>query len=98
MLQDFLSSCANASSSSPVTKAQPGAATGFKSLFASGVLTQKRLNQPAAIGGANDANAAAESNEDLDAPVIELIQEAGKVSKIVVTCTCCRRIELECEY
>ncbi len=97
MLQDFLSSCASASSSSPVTKAQPGAASGFKSLFASGVLTQKRLNQPAAITGANGSN---ESNEatDLDAPVIELIREEGKVSKIVVTCTCCRRIELECEY
>ena len=34
----------------------------------------------------------------LDAPQIELVQEEGKVRRIVVTCTCCEKIELECEY
>jgi hypothetical protein len=31
-------------------------------------------------------------------PQIELIQNRGKVERIIVTCTCCKRIELQCEY
>jgi len=31
-------------------------------------------------------------------PRIELIQNGGKVERIIVTCTCCNRIELQCQY
>jgi hypothetical protein len=31
-------------------------------------------------------------------PMIELVRNAGKVDRIIVTCTCCNRIELQCQY
>jgi hypothetical protein len=31
-------------------------------------------------------------------PQIELIENNGRVERIIVTCTCCNRIELECQY
>jgi hypothetical protein len=31
-------------------------------------------------------------------PQVELVQSGGKVDKIIVTCTCCNRIELKCQY
>ena len=30
-------------------------------------------------------------------PKIEVIEREGAVERIVITCTCCRRIELRCE-
>jgi hypothetical protein len=33
-----------------------------------------------------------------ETPEIEVIQENGKIRRIVVTCKCCERIELECDY
>jgi len=33
-----------------------------------------------------------------DSPQIELISLEGKIQRIVITCTCCKRIELECQY
>jgi hypothetical protein len=30
--------------------------------------------------------------------MIELVRNAGKVDRIIVTCTCCNRIELQCQY
>lgn len=34
-----------------------------------------------------------------DAPQVELITgPGGKIERIIVTCTCCERIELECKY
>lgn len=33
----------------------------------------------------------------LDAPQIELVQENGVVCRIIVTCRCCERIEIECQ-
>lgn len=33
-----------------------------------------------------------------DAPQIELVRRDGKIQRIIVTCTCCKRIELDCEY
>ncbi|HEX4666434.1 MAG TPA: hypothetical protein VH207_07535 [Chthoniobacterales bacterium] len=40
------------------------------------------------------ARSAAEQNE----PQIELVNREGSVERIVITCTCCQRIELQCEY
>lgn len=34
----------------------------------------------------------------LDAPQIEVIEENGRVTSIVVTCRCCERIEIACRY
>ena len=31
-------------------------------------------------------------------PQVELVQNGGKVERIIVTCTCCNRIELQCQY
>jgi hypothetical protein len=49
------------------------------------------------------ASAAAERAEpaptaDEMEPRVELVQTEGQIRRIVVTCACCRRIELECEY
>jgi hypothetical protein len=43
------------------------------------------------------APAAAEP-ERRAAPQVEVIEEEGRVRRIVVTCTCCEKIEIECEY
>jgi hypothetical protein len=34
----------------------------------------------------------------LDEPQVEIVEDGGKVRRIVVTCTCCEKIEIECEY
>lgn len=34
----------------------------------------------------------------LEAPTVELVTNAGRIEKVIVTCTCCRRIELDCSY
>ena len=39
-----------------------------------------------------------QAQEMHDTPQIELITEDGKIQRIVITCTCCKRIELECQY
>jgi hypothetical protein len=31
-------------------------------------------------------------------PQVELVQNGSKVERIIVTCTCCKRIELQCQY
>ena len=31
-------------------------------------------------------------------PRVELVQNDGKVERIIVTCSCCNRIELQCKY
>jgi hypothetical protein len=31
-------------------------------------------------------------------PQIEVVQNGTKVERIIVTCTCCKRIELQCQY
>ena len=33
-----------------------------------------------------------------DEPKIELVNHKGRVERIVITCSCCKQIELECEY
>ena len=51
-----------------------------------------------APGGSARRIESQDAGERLEAPQIELVQEGGVVRRIVVTCTCCQRIELECEY
>jgi hypothetical protein len=31
-------------------------------------------------------------------PTVEVITHEGRIEKVVVTCACCRKIELECTY
>jgi hypothetical protein len=31
-------------------------------------------------------------------PQVELVESNGRVESIIVTCTCCNRIELQCQY
>ena len=49
-----------------------------------------------------DENAKTETVNDaesrLDAPQVDVIEENGRVAKIVITCRCCERIELVCRY
>jgi hypothetical protein len=33
-----------------------------------------------------------------DGSKVELIQAGGRVERIIVTCSCCNRIELQCQY
>lgn len=39
-----------------------------------------------------------EEEHEHDAPQIDLVEENGRIEKIIVTCSCGRRTELECSY
>lgn len=91
MLQDFLAGRPDvATERAPATSAGVPD-TGFQSL-----LSARAANLPPS-GGVRRIEGP-DSGETLGAPEIELVQEGGVVRRIVVTCTCCQRIELECEY
>lgn len=91
MLQDFLTGRPSMTSGS-TTPAIPAARDGaFQPLFAT-----RAAELPSASGTRRIADIP--EPELLDAPQIELVEENGVVQRIVVTCTCCRRIEIECEY
>jgi hypothetical protein len=67
----------------PPPKAEPG----FQPLFAPGAVQSQHAHQAPASQTQQEAE-----------PRIELIQSGGKVERIIVTCTCCNRIELQCQY
>ncbi len=86
MLQDFLANRPGASSQSTETQS---ASTGFQSLFAAraaGLASPRREIEPVV------------ETKKLDAPEIELVEEAGQLRRIIVTCTCCEKITIDCEY
>ena len=85
MLQDFLAN--RPSIQSHATTNAPERGGGFQPLFAT---------RPAGLA-AKDSEADPES-ERLEAPQIEIVREAGQVRRIVVTCTCCEKITIDCEY
>lgn len=91
MLQDYFAGrpSVSAGRTAPAPLATDEAA--FQPLFAA------RPADLGASGGARRIEAQPEP-ELLDEPQVELVQENGKVQRIVVTCTCCKRIEIECEY
>jgi len=63
------------------------AETSFQPLFAPGAIARPRpVASPVSNGQAEPA------------PQIELIQNGGRVERIIVTCSCCNRIELQCQY
>ncbi len=91
MLQDFLAdrpSVTSGSTPPPIPAAREDA---FQPLFAT------RASELPSTAGARRIEAIPEQ-ELLDAPQIELVEENGVVQRIIVTCTCCKQIELECEY
>lgn len=51
-----------------------------------------------AKGAEQPAQQAASDKEPGDGSQIELVQTNGRVERIIVTCSCCNRIELECKY
>ena len=65
------------------------AASGFRSLLSVVRGEEQRPSDPASVinGSAGDV-----------APRVEVLDEDGQAQRIVVTCACCRRIELRCEY
>lgn len=91
MLQDFLSGRAAVHSDSTAPEVAPPGETGFQPFFAA---------RAAGLAAAGSARRIEEvpANEPLDAAQVELVEENGRVQRIVVTCTCCKRIEIECEY
>jgi hypothetical protein len=54
------------------------------------------LLQPPAPGAT--LSQADPSGQDETEPQVELVNQDGRIERIVVTCTCCKRIELRCEY
>ena len=87
MLQDFLSN-RPAIQSGTAPEAEPRS-TGFQPLFAA---------RAASLGANRKALDVEPESERLEAPEIELIQEAGQVRQIIVTCKCCEKITIDCEY
>ena len=87
MLQDFLANRPAIPSSTP-SEAEPRS-SGFQPLFAARATglaaTRKQLE-------------ADPETERLEAPEIELVEEAGQVRRIIVTCKCCEKITIDCEY
>lgn len=43
-------------------------------------------------------NSGEQAQTHADGPKVDVIEENGRVSSIVVTCRCCERIELTCRY
>jgi hypothetical protein len=66
--------------------------TGFQSLFSREATTTK------SEAGFQPLPATAPKAETEAIPHIELVENAGKVEKIIITCTCCNKIELQCQY
>ena len=85
MLQDFLSNRPAIQSASG-TEAPARIGT-FQPLVASRV---------AGLGTGNSEPDP--ESKHLEAPEIELVRENGLVRRIVVTCTCCEKITIDCEY
>jgi hypothetical protein len=59
----------------------------FQPLFSAGAITAAR-----------PASASSPETKQEAAPQVELIQNDGRVERIIVTCSCCNRIELQCQY
>ena len=87
MLQDFLAN-RTAISASTASEAEPRS-SGFQPLFAA---------RSAALTAARPPAEVEPESERREAPEIELVHEAGQVRRIIVTCKCCEKITIDCEY
>jgi hypothetical protein len=91
MLQDFLAGRPSVVSEHAPTPGTSLPESGFQSLLNVRGGKHPSNGVPRRVGESA-------TGETLEAPQIEVEQENGVVRRIVVTCTCCQRIELECEY
>ena len=64
----------------------------------SGAFQPLVASRTAGLGRGNSEPAADAASSQLEAPEIELVRENGQVRRIVVTCTCCEKITIDCEY
>ncbi len=88
MLEDFLSN-RPAIQSPNATESEPRSST-FQPFFAA---------RSAGLSGKRTAEFDAEPEcPRLEAPEIELVRESGEVRRIIVTCKCCEKITIDCEY
>jgi hypothetical protein len=87
MLQDFLAGRPSTSTQSNLPEANPG--SDFRPLLTASVLAEARPK--------SDVTQTAQTTPR-EEPEVELIEGNGKVQRIIITCTCCQRIELECHY
>jgi hypothetical protein len=74
-------------------EASPRAATadtGFQPFLRAASVREK-----APLPGTDGSTNASPDEAD---PQIDLVNRDGCVDRIVITCTCCKRIELQCEY
>lgn len=67
---------------------------GFQSLK-SALLEAGSIVDPADAHAPRRAGAQAGASGE---PSVEVITNEGRIEKVVVTCACCRKIELECTY
>ena len=51
----------------------------------------------ASAGASNGPHIVCGNGNDSE-PKVELIRRDGMIERIIITCGCCKRIELECEY
>ncbi len=88
-MQSFLTSrpVLKCEKSSPASEKQPS----FQPLYTPG--RKESLDIPHAAGIASEPVPEAPAE-----PKVEIISGDGRIERIIVTCTCCRRIELSCEY
>lgn len=84
-MQSFLSSRPVLKSDKAPTTGEPE--PGFQPLYTPG--RKESLDKPEAAGIAAGP---------LSEPRIEVVNGDGRINRIIVTCTCCKRIELDCEY
>jgi hypothetical protein len=84
MLQDFLTG--RATTDSATVPALPRSSVEFQPMT------------PSRLGALTAPGTAAAAPERLEEPQVEIVEDGGKVRRIVVTCTCCEKIEIECEY
>ena len=85
MLQDFLANRPGAQSSSD----SPAQQSTFQPFFAA---------RAAGLPASRREIEADPEVQRLEEPEIELVHEAGQVRRIIVTCKCCERITIDCEY
>lgn len=69
---------------------------GFQSLK-SALLEAGSIVNPADAHRANHAKGSLTEGQTAE-PSVEVITHEGRIEKVIVTCSCCRTIELECTY
>ena len=89
MLQELLASRLPAETTSESRMPAPAAQAGFQSFFAA--------RSPELSAGRCSADPDLELGHR-EAPQIEVVREEGQVKRIVVTCSCCEQITIDCEY